>query len=102
MLNITNADRRNGVFEYGIALGRAHWRKGYASDAIRLILNYFFRELRYQKALVTVYGFNEASLRLHQKLGFQIEGRMRRMIFSHGSLHDEIVLGLLAEEFTDT
>ena len=28
MLNISNADRRNGVFEYGIALGRAHWRKG--------------------------------------------------------------------------
>ena len=99
MLNITSADRRNGVFEYGIALGHPYRRQGYGSDAIRLILNYFFRELRYQKALVTVYAFNAASLRLHEKLGFQHEGRMRRMIFTRGTHHDELILGMLAEEF---
>jgi len=64
-----------------------------------LILNDFFRVLRHQKALGAVDAFNEAPLRLHEKLGFQHEGRLRRVILSHGAFHDEFVLGLLAEEF---
>lgn len=97
--NVHCADARNGVFEYGIALGAAYRRRGYASEAIRLLLAYYFRELRYQKALVTVYAFNEPSIRLHEKLGFQLEGRLRRMVFSGGALHDELVFGMTAEEF---
>jgi RimJ/RimL family protein N-acetyltransferase len=46
-----------------------------------------------------VYAFNEASLRLHEKLGFRQEGCLRRMIFTRGAFHDEFILGLLAEEF---
>src|ERR1700716_1756012 len=31
-------DRRNGTFTYGLGLARPFWRKGYASEAIRLVL----------------------------------------------------------------
>lgn len=50
-----------------------HWRRGYASDAICIVLRYYFEELRYQKCTVSVYDFNESSLRLHEWLGFQVE-----------------------------
>jgi RimJ/RimL family protein N-acetyltransferase len=36
---------------------------------------------------------------MHQKLGFQIEGRVRRAIFSQGDYHDEIIVGITAGEF---
>jgi RimJ/RimL family protein N-acetyltransferase len=90
---------RFGTFSYGLAVREAHQRQGYATEAIRLVLSYYFRELRYQKCTVHVYAFNEASFRLHEKLGFQPEGRLRRMIFTNGAYHDEVVLGLTAEEF---
>ena len=47
-LNTHGCDHRNGTFEYGIALGMQYWRKGYASEAITLLLHYMFGELRYQ------------------------------------------------------
>lgn len=92
---------RNGTFQYGIGIRREQWRKGYATDAIHLVLRFFFRELRYQKVNATVYAFNEASLALHRRLGFREEGRLRRMIFSNGAFHDEVILGLTAEEFDE-
>lgn len=98
-LNTVDCDRRHGTFGYGIALGREYWRKGYASEAIVLALRYFFGELRYQKVTVRIYAFNEASIRLHERLGFQAEGRLRRMIHTDGQFHDECLFGMTNEEF---
>jgi RimJ/RimL family protein N-acetyltransferase len=100
-INTHDCDPRVGTFRYGVAIGRAHWRKGYASEAIRLVLRYFFLELRYQKCTVEVYAFNEVSLQLHQKLGFCEEGRLRRTVYTGGQYYDEILLGMMAEEFAE-
>ncbi len=64
------------------------------------MLNFYFRELRYQKVLVTCYAFNEASIKLHESFGFQHEGRIRRMIFTNGQYHDALLMGMTVEEFT--
>lgn len=98
-LNTHSCDPRHGTFRYGVAIRRAHWNRGYARAAIRLVLAYYFHELRYQKVTVSVYDFNAASLALHARLGFRTEGRLRRMIHTNGAYHDEILLGLTAEEF---
>ena len=98
-INSHSCERRNGTFSYGIAVRREHQRKGYAGEAIRLVLRYFFDELRYQKVIAHVYSFNEPSLRLHERLGFQREGCLRRMIYTNGQFFDDVVFGLTAEEF---
>ncbi len=98
-INTHHCDSRYGTFEYGLAIAREHWNHGYASQAVRLVLAYYFGELRYQKCTVHVYDFNPASLHLHEKLGFTQEGRLRRMIYTEGMYHDEFVLGMTAEEF---
>lgn len=98
-INTFESSRRNGTFKYGVAILRAHWGKGYATEAIQLLLRYFFLELRYQKATVHIYEFNEASLKLHAKLGFIVEGRLRQMQFSGGKHWDEYVLGITADEY---
>jgi RimJ/RimL family protein N-acetyltransferase len=94
-----STERRNGTFGYGLAVRREHWGKGYASEAVRLVLRYYFNELGYQKCTVDVYDFNTASIRLHQKLGFTQEGCVRRMIFTQGTYHDSLIFGITAEEF---
>jgi RimJ/RimL family protein N-acetyltransferase len=99
-LTTHNCDARVGSFSYGITIRREHRRCGYAFEAISLVLRYYFQELRYQKATVTVYSFNEASAHLHESLGFQLEGRIRRTVFTDGEHFDELVYGLTAEEFT--
>ncbi len=94
-----NCNRRTGTFNYGIAIGREYRRRGFAKEAISLVLRYYFEELRYQKVTVSIYAFNERSLKLHESLGFQQEGRLRRMIYTGGQYHDEILMGLTREEF---
>ncbi len=94
-------DRRNGTFSYGLGVLAAHRGKGYASEAVELLLNYFFCELRYQKATAHVYSFNEPSIRLHERLGFVREGQLRRMIFTDGRYFDDIFFGVTAEEFAE-
>jgi RimJ/RimL family protein N-acetyltransferase len=100
-LTTHHCDARVGSFSYGITIRRERRRNGYAAEAIALVLRYYFRELRYQKATVSVYSFNEASARLHESLGFQLEGRIRRTVFTDGQHCDELVYGITAEEFTE-
>lgn len=94
-----SCDSRHGTFKYGVAVFRPHWRKGYASEAIRLLLRYYFEELRYQKVNAYVYEFNEGSIALQQHLGLVQEGRLRNMIFTQGRHFDEFVFGLTASEY---
>ncbi|MCM3750256.1 GNAT family N-acetyltransferase [Paenibacillus pasadenensis] len=98
-LNAHHCDPRGGSFQYGIALFRPHWRKGYSSEAVLLLLRYFFHELRYEKATAHVYGFNEASIKFQESLGFQLEGRLREQMFTNGRRHDELIYGMLRREF---
>jgi tetratricopeptide (TPR) repeat protein len=62
---------------------------------------HFFRERRYQKVTIHVYSFNEPSLRLHERLGFQQEGRLRRMFLLDGVWVDDVIFGMTAEEFEE-
>lgn len=62
-------------------------------------MRYYFHELRYQKVTAIVYSFNGRSQRLHESLGFTLEGRLRRMAYTNGTLHDELYFGLTREEF---
>jgi RimJ/RimL family protein N-acetyltransferase len=98
-ISTSGCDTRNGTFKYGVAIFRHHWRKGYASEAILLLLRYYFEELRYRKANAYVYAFNEGSRALHERLGFVQEGILREMIFTKGKPHDEYVYGMTKEEF---
>jgi RimJ/RimL family protein N-acetyltransferase len=51
---------------------------------------------------VRAYAFNEPSLRLHERLGFVPEGRLRRMIYTGGAHHDVCLYGMTVEEFLGT
>jgi hypothetical protein len=36
---------------------------------------------------------------LYTKLGFQYEGRLRRMVYTNGNFYDQIYYGMMVEEF---
>ena len=98
-LTTHHCDPRAGTFAYGITVKAGHRRRRYAAEAIRLVLRYYFAELRYQKVTVSVHSDNEPSIRLHERLGFKQEGRLRRMVYTGGRFLDELYFGLTAEEF---
>lgn len=96
-----HCDARAGVFEYGIAIREEYRGRGYASEAVLLVLRYYFLERRYQKCNVGVFDFNDASVRLHERLGFEPEGRRRRQTYTGGAYHDLLLFGMTIEEFRE-
>lgn len=101
-INTFSCDRKSGTFRYGLGIGREYWGKGYAKEAIKIILRYYFGELQYQKATIEVYSFNERSLKLHESLGFMLEGKLRNMVYTNGCYYDTIVYGMTVQEFKST
>jgi len=94
-----NCDSRTGTFSYALDIAREFQRQGFASDAIKIILKYYFQELRFQKVTVAVHSNNTASLELHRQLGFQHEGTHRRMVYNGGEFYDLEWFGLMVEEY---
>jgi RimJ/RimL family protein N-acetyltransferase len=98
-INTTRCNHRVGCFSYGVSVRSEYQRRGYASEAILLVLRYYFTELRYQKVTVDIYSFNAASIRLHESLGYQREGCIRRVVYTQGQYFDELKYGLTVEEY---
>jgi RimJ/RimL family protein N-acetyltransferase len=94
-----HADPVAGSFEYGITIGAAHRRKGYASEAVTLLLRFLFAERRHHRCQAQILAYNDGSLALHRRLGFTEEGRRRDAAFADGRHHDIVVMGMLADEF---
>ncbi|MEU4347975.1 GNAT family protein [Streptomyces sp. NPDC023838] len=93
------ADPRAGWFEYGVTIGADHRGKGYAAEAVVMLLRFMFAERRYHKCAARIFAHNEASLALHRRLGFVEEGRLRDHVFLAGRHRDLVMMGMLAEEF---
>ncbi len=100
-LNTHGVNRRSGTFMYGLAIAPAHQRHGYGSEAIRLVVRYYFYERNYQKVNTEVFSYNRPSIHLHEKLGFVLEGRLRRHVYSGGAHHDALLYGMTREEFDE-
>ena len=101
IINTHSVDRRVGAFLYGVAVRAEFRRRGYAAEAIVLMIRYMFDELGYQKVNATVYGNNEPSHLLHERLGFVLEGTLRRRVRSEGRLYDELFFGMTDDEFRE-
>ena len=96
-----DTDTKNGTFTLAIYVEEEHRRKGFAREAIVILLRYLFLERRYQKGGAAAYGFNEASQKLLESVGMQVEGRQRRMQFTDGVYHDMVHYGITIEEFCE-
>ncbi len=97
-LSRINGKDRSATF--GISIGdKQYWSKGYGSEATQLIIRYGFEQLNLHRISSGVWSFNERSIRLHMKLGFIEEGRRLDAVFKNGAYYDEVVFGLLADEW---
>jgi len=85
---------------FGIAIGeKAHWDKGYGTEATKLMLNYGFGTLNLHRITLWVYDFNPRGVHVYEKLGFKEEGRKRESVFRGGRYQDEILMGILESEW---
>ena len=86
----------------GIGIGdRNYWSKGYGTDAMRLIVGYGFNELNLRRISLSLNDYNERALKTYQKVGFQVEGRVREESLRDGIYYEGIYMGILREEWME-
>ncbi|MFY0783074.1 GNAT family protein [Peribacillus simplex] len=81
--------------EIGYEIHPAHWRKGFASEAVKEIIAYGFNNLDLTRIGAVVFLENQPSSDLLVKLGFIQEGILRSYIYQNGVPHDTYVYSLL-------
>ena len=88
--------RRTG--EIGYWLGRALWNRGIVTEAVRATTEYAFGPLDLARVQAAVFAWNEASMRVLEKCGFEREGRQRRAAFKDGCFVDCVLYARLRPE----
>lgn len=87
---------------FGILIGdKAEWDRGYGSEATSLMVRYGFTTLNLNRIWLHVYEYNSRGRRAYEKVGFQVEGALRKHCFREGKYWDVIVMGLLREEWRE-
>lgn len=86
--------------DLGIMIGdKAYWGKGYGEEACRLLLRYAFNRLNLNKVTLGSYSTNLAALKTYKKVGFKIEGRIKKLLSIDGKYVDHVLMGILQSAY---
>lgn len=81
--------------EMGYEMGREFWGRGLMAEALAAILRYGYDALGFNRVEAFVNAGNERSVRILEKLGFQLDGTLREYEFARGRFVDQHCFSLL-------
>ena len=100
LAGLVNIDRLHQTAEIYCVIGEKDWwGKGVMLEAERLLIKQAFEKMGIEKIRAYAHPSNIASIITMKKLGFKIEGTLRKEKKIHGQRTDVICAGLLKEEF---
>lgn len=88
--------------ELGYTFHRTYWGNGYATEAVSLLLEFGFNALQLERIGATCHPGNIGSIRVLEKSGFTLEGRLRSHRLVRGARRDSLLYSILREEHTST
>lgn len=98
---ITSINKKIGKGETYIFTNPECQCKGIGTEAMKLLCKYGFENVGLNKLYAYTNEDNVASIRLHQKVGYEIEGRLKQEYKdAGGKLKDRIYLGYLKQNYT--
>jgi ribosomal-protein-alanine N-acetyltransferase len=93
-----HADEQCRRAEIGFCLQRAHWGRGYMSEAASTLIRHAFGTLNFRRIEADIDPCNVASARLLERLGFIREGLLRERWIVGDEVSDSALYGLLERD----
>jgi [ribosomal protein S5]-alanine N-acetyltransferase len=84
--------------EIGYTLNRKYWGLGYATEAVQRLIAFLFHEIGVHRVFATCGPNNVASIRVLEKNGMQLEGRLRCHKLMRGSWRDSLIWARLSDD----
>jgi RimJ/RimL family protein N-acetyltransferase len=97
----TNWVIRSADFSFYIGFEEAYVDKiGYASESVRLLIDYAFRTLNLNKVWMELYEFDQTKIELFTtEFGFKKDGLLRENCFEDGRYWNSWIISLLRHEY---
>jgi [ribosomal protein S5]-alanine N-acetyltransferase len=95
-ISVTDPDKQEGSIGY--CLARKFWKKGYATEAARTLLEFGFKQLNLHRIFATCQPENSASARVLVKVGMRQEGYLRESEWIKGEWRDSLLYAILVRE----
>jgi len=83
----------------GYWIGKAHWGRGYATEAAGAVVAFGFRQWGLRRIHADHLVRNPSSGNVLRKLGMRPEGVLREHVVHRGEVHDLALFGLLRSEW---
>lgn len=98
-VTFSHIDWFNNFATIGISIGdKNYWGKGYGYETLSCIKNFSFETLKLNRLEAVVDINNLGSLKLFKKVGFEVEGVLRKREKIDDEYTDGIFLGLLNDD----
>ncbi|MFJ5921318.1 GNAT family N-acetyltransferase [Kitasatospora sp. NPDC092948] len=97
--SVWGIDHLNRSAHLGLGLLPSSRGKGYGSDLVAVLCEYAFSVRGLQRLQVDTLADNHGMIRAAERNGFVVEGRLRSSAWVLGEFLDQVLLGLLADEW---
>lgn|SRR5690625_2666527 len=93
-------DEQSKWLEMGIVIHESgNWGKGIGTRVLKLWIDHIFNTIPVVRVGLTTWSGNKRMIRVGEKLGMQMEARIRKVRFYEGNYYDSIRMGILREEW---
>ena len=99
LLQVRQLDPNFSTAEWGFAMGSDYWGSGIFAEGARMVIDFAIDVIgtnRLEARAAVANGRGNGALR---KIGAVQEGVLRRSFFRHGTYHDQVLWGILAEDW---
>ena len=93
-------DQHHRTAHLGLAMRPSFRGRGLGADVVRVLCEYGFAVRGLRRLQLETLADNAAMIGAAQACGFRREGVLRAAAWVYGEVADEVILGLLAEEWT--
>lgn len=98
-IGIHFTDEESKQVELGCTIAKKYQGHGYATEAMSAVINLLFNELNKHRITASIDPRNTDSIKLIERLGFRQEAHFRESLLINGVWVDDLVYGLLENEW---
>ncbi len=92
-------DSENKQAEIGCTLNKAFQNKGYATEALKSVMDFLFHVLNKHRIIVSIDPENLSSIRLVERIGFRKEAHFKESLWINGKWMDDVIYALLEKDW---
>jgi RimJ/RimL family protein N-acetyltransferase len=93
-------DSEKKLVELGCTLDHHHHGKGYATEALNVLIRYLFNSLQKHRIIVSIDPRNKKSIELAERLGFRKEAHFKQSVLIRGEWADDLMYAILKDEWS--